>query len=186
MRIQLTSKSGVTTKEGKFGKTFQEIDIEFLDLDGDRPKKKHLVSFNFKDFSKIVEAGIGSSWQITTKPAKDPQYVDWVDATPLAAGEGSTAPASTARAIGSTTNANGGAGVSTPAYKSTYETPEERAKKQVYIVRQSAINAAIAYLSADCQGKTMPDVNVVTDIARKFEAYVFNGNVSGGSIPTVE
>ncbi len=170
MRIQLTSKSGVTTKEGKFGKTFQEIDIEFQDLDDGRAKKKHLVSFNFKDFPKIVEAGIGSSWQITTKPAKDPQYVDWVDATPLP----TPAPAGMVVAYHGER-----ATPATPAYKSTYETPEERAKKQVYIVRQSSITAALAFF----EGKTN-SVAQVLDVAKQFEAHVFGQEQA--QIPTVE
>jgi hypothetical protein len=37
----------------------------------------------------------------------------------------------------------------TPSPKSTYETPEERAKKQVYIVKQSSLSNAIALLNAD-------------------------------------
>ncbi len=176
MRITLTSRGAVTTKEGKF-KPYKEMDIEFLDLDGDRPKKKHLVSFNFKGFAKLAEAGIGSSWDVSTKPAKDPQYVDWIDATPI------TVEARVEASKGSPANVGaeppGNARTAAP-YKSTYETPEERAKKQVYIVRQSAINAAIALVDKNVS------VSTVLDIARQFETYVFNGNVSGGSIPTVE
>lgn len=53
--------------------------------------------------------------------------------------------------------------------KSTYETPEERAKKQVYIVRQSSITAAIAYL----KGQDSASVDDVLDLAKQFEQYVF-------------
>jgi hypothetical protein len=172
MRIQLTSRGAVTTKEGKF-KPYKEMDIEFLDLDGDRPKKKHLVSFNFKDFDKIAEAGIGSSWEITTKPAKDPQYVDWVDATPI-----------TAEARVEASKATAGPGEFRPSapYKSTYETPEERAKKQVYIVRQSSINASIEFLKAVKPSGFATD-NVL-HVAKVFEAYVFGHDQA--QIPTVE
>jgi hypothetical protein len=173
MRIQLTSRGGITTKEGKF-KPYKEMDIEFLDLDGDRPKKKHLVSFNFKDFDKIAEAAIGSSWEIATKPAKDPQYVDWLTATPISL-ESNLAP-SKAVSNGSSVSA------ATPAYKSTYETPEERARKQVYIVRQSSITAALAYLA---QTKvTDPSYLDVISVAQRFEAYVFGQEQA--QIPTVE
>lgn len=55
--------------------------------------------------------------------------------------------------------------------KSTYETPEERAKKQVYIVRQSSISAAIAYI-----GKAATIEQLLTT-AKAFEAYVFSTSV---------
>ncbi len=180
MRIQLTSKSGVTTKEGKF-KPYQEIDIEFQDLDDGRAKKKHLVSFNFKSFDKIVEAGIGSSWQVNTTPSKkDPQYVDWIDATPITV---------EARGEGSNGSANDPAkytpGEVHKPYKSTYETPEERAKKQVYIVRQSSIGHAIAYCELTKQSLSAFQI---CDVAKVFEAYVFGVQKpeQNSTIPTVE
>lgn len=55
--------------------------------------------------------------------------------------------------------------------KSTYETAEERAKKQVYIVRQSSLSAAIAF----SKSKTIDDV-ITT--AKHFEAYVFDTNTT--------
>lgn len=58
--------------------------------------------------------------------------------------------------------------------KSTYETPEERAKKQVYIVRQSSVNAAIALLKTD---KRVPAKEEIADTAQFFEAYVFGNDV---------
>lgn len=57
--------------------------------------------------------------------------------------------------------------------KSTYETPEERAKKQVYIVRQSSITAALTYIGDTKKVST----NDVIAIAKQFEAYVFDNQV---------
>ena len=57
--------------------------------------------------------------------------------------------------------------VSTAPRTSTYETPEERAIKQVYIVRQSSISASINFLNHD------GDVGDVLRVAKQFEAYVF-------------
>ena len=61
--------------------------------------------------------------------------------------------------------------------KSTYETPEERAKKQLYIVRQSSINAAIAL---GAQGKVLPTVDLILEVAKKFEAHVFGEDFDDG------
>ena len=50
-------------------------------------------------------------------------------------------------------------------------TPEERAKKQVYIVRQSSISSAIAYATGV---KAVKTVDELLGIAKMFESYVFN------------
>src|SRR3972149_5229851 len=51
--------------------------------------------------------------------------------------------------------------------KSTYETPEERAKRQIYIVRQSSINQAIEYRGSKV------DIHEILATAKQFEAHVF-------------
>lgn len=65
--------------------------------------------------------------------------------------------------------------------KSTYETAEERAKKQVYIVRQSSITQALTYLSS--AGISDPfGVDDVLKIASRFEAHVFGNEFDDGSL----
>lgn len=54
---------------------------------------------------------------------------------------------------------------------STYETPEERAKKQVYIVRQSSITAALSYFTLNKTAKASTED--ILAIAKQFERYVF-------------
>lgn len=54
---------------------------------------------------------------------------------------------------------------------STYETPEERAKKQVYIVRQSSITAALGYFTLN--KATKASTEDILAIAKEFEKYVF-------------
>ncbi|UOF80634.1 hypothetical protein [Caudoviricetes sp.] len=55
----------------------------------------------------------------------------------------------------------------TASPKSTYETPEERAKKQVYIVRQSSITNAINLKGSKAT------VAEILDVAKQFESFVF-------------
>lgn len=66
----------------------------------------------------------------------------------------------------------------TASPRSTYETPEERAKKQVYIVRQSSISAALAYTNQikDYYKGTENPIGEVMSIAKQFEAYVFGND----------
>lgn len=59
--------------------------------------------------------------------------------------------------------------------KPTYETPEERAKKQIYIVRQSSIASAVELLKD--HGK-QPDPEVVIKVAKQFESYVFGDGIA--------
>lgn len=58
-----------------------------------------------------------------------------------------------------------------------FETKEEREKKQVYIVRQSSISAAIALLKTD---KKVPTSFEILETAKQFEQFVFGGKVDGG------
>lgn len=53
---------------------------------------------------------------------------------------------------------------------SNYETPEERAKRQVCITRMGCLNSAIASLGAGA--KSALDPNVVLDLARAYEQFV--------------
>jgi hypothetical protein len=55
--------------------------------------------------------------------------------------------------------------------RSTYETPEERAQRQILIVRQSSLSSAVALLTTGA--KTAPSAQAVVDVAKEFEAYVF-------------
>ncbi len=84
------------------------------------------------------------------------------------------------------TNGNKITPVASP--KSTYETPEERAKKQVYIVRQSSINSALSYTSQikDYFKGTDNPINEIINIAKQFEHYVFEDGFDDGSLMTME
>lgn len=95
-------------------------------------------------------------------------YNDWVGMTKADAGAPSpqAAPAG-AGTINKTT--------STPV-RSTYETSQERAEKQVFIVRQSSISAAINTLSLGAK-KLEPDA--VMKLAQTYADFVF-GKASPG------
>jgi hypothetical protein len=175
MRIQVTSVGGITSKPGKF-KPYKLYDLEFIDQESGREKKRQMIEFNSgAAFQKLADSEIGSTWEVTTKPAKDPQYTDWVDATPVdeeelvepakAAGKGKTTKPAAA------------------PFKSTYETPEERARKQVYIVRQSSITAALTFAGPECNS-----IDTVLEFAKQFEAHVFGtaDPQAADDTPTVE
>lgn len=79
--------------------------------------------------------------------------------------------------------AKAGVSQASPAPKSNYETSEERAKKQVYIVRQSSLSAATNLLAL--QGKKTATKEDVVTLAKYFESYVFDTEYDDGSIYTL-
>ena len=71
-----------------------------------------------------------------------------------------------------------------PAPKSNYETSEERAQRQVYIIRQSSLSNAVAALAV--AAKKAPSANEVIQLAKQFEAYVFDTEFDDGTIMTLK
>lgn len=68
-----------------------------------------------------------------------------------------------------------------PAPKSNYETPEERAQKQVYIIRQSAVNYAVNIAPTF----KLKNKEEVVSLAKYFESYVLGTEFDDGSIYTM-
>ena len=117
---------------------------------------KKVMSFGAtKDaFAVLATAAPGDSFEVAVVK-NDKGYNDWVS---LAKGGAAPAAAPAGKAP-------------TASPKSTYETPEERAQRQVLIVRQSSLSSAAAVLTAGA--KTPPAGDAVIALAKTFEAYVF-------------
>lgn len=143
MQIRLNAKTDVENK-GKYN-----MAIVHYDQDG-QSKEKKLMSFTFPDVYKtLVNANVGDAYDI--KAEKDGKFWNWVQAT-LVGGAGT--PATTTGGSTTTTTRGG------------WETPEERAIKQVYIIRQSCLSTAATLLAG--KGKAAD----VVEVAKQFEAYV--------------
>ena len=128
---------------------------------------KKVMSFGAtKDsFSTLALAQPGESYEVTIVK-NDKGYNDWVSMAKAEAGASSPAVSAPA---------GGKAPAATP--RSTYETPEERAQRQVLIVRQSSLSAAVNLLLAGA--KTPPPVENVLAVAKQFEDYVFGKQALG-------
>ena len=128
---------------------------------------KKVMSFGAtKDsFSTLALAQPGESYEVTIVK-NDKGYNDWVSMAKAEAGASSPAVSAPA---------GGKAPAATP--RSTYETPEERAQRQVLIVRQSSLSSAVALLTVGA--KTAPSAQAVVDIAKQFEDYVFGKQALG-------
>ena len=181
MQIQIIATS-VETKPTQKGTSYQLLEVTYKNLTYQgKVESKKLMSFgaNASAFKALANAQAGQLYDVTVVK-NDKGYNDWT-AIAASTGESSAAPAATKAG-----------GAATSAGRSTYETPEERAQRQVYIIRQSSISSAIATLAVGAKSLKPEDVLAV---AKQYENYVFDVKDPGPSgfedlpnfdIPTVE
>ncbi len=161
MQIQILNVSQVpaTTKGGK---PYTVLDIAYKNLTFQgKVEGKKLMPFgeNANAFKALEKANSGETYDIqVVKNAAG--YNDWITAT---ISDGTKAPVNESYAPKTAQQ------TSTPV-RSTYETPEERAKKQVYIIRQSNISSAVNLLSVG--SKAPLKVADVLGVAKQLEDYV--------------
>ena len=155
-----------TTQTSKAGKPYQQLEVTFKNNTFGKVESKKLMPFGVQKpaFDALANAQTGAVFEVTVvKNAAG--YNDWTAC--VQAPPGTIAPAdnpSTGIVGGSINKGN------TVQVKSTYETPEERAKKQVYIIRQSSISAAIGSLSVGA--KSALKASDVIAVAEDYYAWV--------------
>lgn len=163
IKIQVLSVS-TETKPTQKG-SYQMLEVAYKDLsNGGKVSAKKLMSFTNKEvFSVLAVAKAADVFDVVME--KGEKYWDWVKVTK---GQASLSDAATsvAKTTGPQSVSGGNRG---------FETPEERAKKQIYIVRQSSLSSAIDLLTANV--KTQPTVEEVIKIAQLFESFVFGTRV---------
>lgn len=181
MQIQIIATS-VETKPTAKG-SYQQLEVTYKNLTySGKVESKKLMSFgaNAGAFKALAEAPNGSQWEVTV--VKNAQgYNDWTAV--VAASTASVAPQ----------QPGGAQARSQPGQtRSTYETPEERAQRQILIVRQSSIGHALTTLSVGAKALKPDDVIA---LAKVYENYVFDVKDPGPSgfedlpdfdVPTVE
>ena len=150
MEIKINSISAAETKtKGK--NTWQEVVVEYTGAKG--PGKRSLRSFDAQVWNDFKTIKPGDT--VDVKVVKEGDYWNWKGANVV---EGKP------ESVGAAASSGGSKKVG------DWETAEERAKKQIYIVRQSSISSAVCLLARD---GILPDVEQVLDMAKQFEAYVF-------------
>ncbi len=149
MQIELTSIGQVYVD-----KKLEKLELHYL-RDG-KPSKRLLVNVaDSKDvFQKVRGAKVGDKFDIELR--KDGEFYNWIGANQILSDypEAAAAPAKGVPAVA----------------KSTYETSEERAARQVFIVRQSSIANAIAFHAST---EVQPRLEDIIKTAKEFEVYVF-------------
>ena len=166
MQIEIKSVNTIQ-KTSANGKSYSALELSYKNGSSGKIEGKTLMPFggNKDSYDVLKSANPGQVFEV--KAAKNQQgFWDWVSATPT---EGFTATqgSTPGRAASGST-------------KSTYETPEERAQRQILIVRQSSLSSAVASLSAGA--KAAIDPKRVIEVAKEFEDYVFGrGNEISGT-----
>lgn len=129
-------------------------------MDKGEEKTRNVVSFGASSdaYHELKNAKNGDSFNVELK--KDGKYWNWVGATRASGGAGSSGNENSSGSTGSKTS-----------FGRDFETADERAKKQVYIVRQSSITASLEWMKLNAV--EAPSVEQVIDVAKQFEAYVF-------------
>ena len=163
MQISIINVANQTVPTSKG--SYQALEVTYKEVAGGKVASRKIMSFvndSKPAFEALSSASNGEVFTISMvkQPGKDGKdYWVWTNAT-----KGATA----ATNVQGNTQSTGGT-----VAKGNWETSEERAKRQVYIIRQSSISSAISALTCGNKGGIKPDE--VLQLAKRFEDYVFEG-----------
>lgn len=160
MQVKILNVDVEFVKKGRNG--YNKATVAYQ-LNG-QAKTMSIVDFANPGVFKKVQELVGKMAEVTvTKNANN--YDQWAD---IAESDGTAAPVADTKAA------------PTRVTGSNYETKEERAKRQVYIVRQSSISSAIELLKLrnEAGEKIQHTHETVIALAQEFENYVFTDNTN--------
>ena len=167
MQITVIDVGQPNTHSTKNGRSYQSMEVTYKNDSGQVQSKK-LMSFSNPDvFKQAKEWQKGDTVDVNTQK-DDNGYWQWISIG--------------ADAIAQATSTSSNAKPTTRVTGSNYETKEERAQRQVMIVRQSSISSAITALTAE--GKR-PSVSEILGMAKEFENFVMDNN-SADSVADME
>ena len=151
MQIEVVSINTNTVPTAKG--SYQVTEVAYKDMKDGKINGKKIMSFTNKDVYKVMtNAKVGDKYDIGLEK-DDKGYWQWSSATLSTGGTSTAAPS----------------GNSSP--RSTYETAEERATKQDFIIRQSSLTNAINTLKTD---KNTPAFEDVVKLAEEYVKFVYN------------
>lgn len=155
VKVVSVNREDVPNKNGKG--TYGKLTVAYRNDQGKLAEKPLLSFTNPAVFKAFESANPGD--EINVKSEKVGDYWNWTGL--LAEGE-----------VSQSTTAPTSNNTATRPTGSTYETKEERALKQRYIVKQSSISAAVSILTVGA--KSAPSTKDVIALADEFVDYVFS------------
>jgi hypothetical protein len=140
-----------STATNKANKPYTVLDISYKNVtfQDKVESKKHNQYGDKTVYATLKDAKKGDVFTIL-REKDDAGYWQWVGIE-----QGENAPMAATKAAPQT---------ATAAPKSNFETPDERAKKQVYIIKQSCLAQAIQVTKTDKKNPTIEEVFYVADI----------------------
>ena len=149
-------KIEVIAVETKVQGKFRMCTVTYKGPDG-KPEAKKIPSFKHPEvFKALSESKQGDIFEVKSEKSAE-GYWEW---TAIGTEGKNTGPSEVSKA--------------SQAARSTYETPEERAKKQVYIVRQSSLSTALELIKANKVESVNITPAAVIEVAKEFADYVFD------------
>ena len=174
MLINIIDVSQPTTNTNRNGRQYQTIEVTYKDESG-RVTNKKLMSFANPDVFRTAQTWEkGDEVNLATEK-DDNGYWQWTRV--LADGEAAPAPTNTSAVQSST------AAKPTRVTGSNYETKEERALRQLMIVRQSSLSNAVATLAT--HNAPLASEQVIA-LATKYERFVMEGDSTPSSANTID
>lgn len=163
MQISIIDVGSLSTHAARNGRSYQSVEVTYKNEQGQAQSKK-LMSFSNPAVFKAAQTWEkGDTVNIATE--KDANgYWQW---TAILA-EGESAPAPTNQ---SAVTSSPKAATATRVTGSNYETKEERAERQIMIVRQSSLANAVATLAT--HGSAISAEQVIA-LAKTYEGFVMN------------
>ena len=169
MQVNVVDVSSLNTHSAKNGRTYQSIEIMYKNDQGQAQSKKLMSFANPSVFKAAQEWAKGDVVHVSTEKDQN-GYWQWTAVgeadTVLDKRNDDTAPTQAKQSTTSTTRVTG----------SNYETKEERAARQVMIVRQSSLSNAVATLALASSNNTQGNPNEVINLAKQYEKYVLGTN----------
>lgn len=162
MQIQIVNVDIQTKPTAKGSYQMAEVTYKNLSFQGKTETKK-IMSFSKVEgdvFKVFASAAKGDVYDV--ERVKGEQYWEWTSAV-------KSGTETSAASVG-TDSSKGTAGPATPAPRGNWETPEERALKQVYIIRQSTLSIASQVLTTN--QKAPPKAEEVIELAKQFANYI--------------
>lgn len=155
MQISVIDVGQPTTHAGNNGRSYQMIEVAYKNESGQIQQKK-LFSFRNPDVFKSAQTWEKGQAVHVQAEKNEKGYWEWIGLGEAAA---NSSPSPTASKPSGNTRVTG----------SNYETKEERAARQVMIVRQSSISSAVSALTAS---NNVPSSEDILSLAKQFEDYV--------------
>ncbi len=165
MNITLLNKS-ISAATTTTGKSYQVMEVAYKNntFQG-KVEGKKITSYSTPAFTILAEANPGDTFEVTVE--KKNGFNEWT-----ALKKGSAMAEKVGGSVGTDKPF-----AATPSPTSTFETPEERARRQVLIVRQSSLSAAVDTLAVGAKSVKKEEVLA---LAEDYYNWVFQNGILTG------